>query len=147
MLAPCVLLVAQKHTQDFRVHLKDHVLACLRGVQHLGEDLAFSDEERDQVLILEDKIFVHKVLRVNYTTYDLQRKQDSITTRHPDVIVLSQETDEAHHPYWYACIICIFHVNVCYYGDSNNGEDLKRFNVLFVHWFGRATDIPSGFAA
>ena len=125
MLAPCVLLVAQKHTQDFRVHLKDHMLARLRGVQHLGEDLAFSDEERDQVLISEDKIFVHKVLQVNYMTYDLRHEQDSITTRHPDVIVLSQETDEARHPYWYAHVIRIFHVNVRYYGDSNNGEDLK----------------------
>ena len=62
MLAPCVLLVAKKHTQNFCVHLKDHMLACLRGVQHLGEDLTFSDEECNQVLILEDKIFVHKVL-------------------------------------------------------------------------------------
>ena len=58
-------------------------------------------------------------------TYDLQCKQDSITTRHSNVIMLSQETDEAHHLYWYEHVICIFHVNVCYYGDGNNGEDLK----------------------
>ena len=100
MLAPHVLLMAQKHTQNFHVHLKDHMLACLQGVQHLREDLAFSDEEHNQVLISKDKIFVHKVLQVNYTTYDLQHKQNSITTRHPNVIVLSQETDEARHPYF-----------------------------------------------
>ncbi|KAF8132262.1 hypothetical protein EV363DRAFT_1164117, partial [Boletus edulis] len=29
---------------DFRVRLKDHLLAHLRGVQYLGEDLDFSDD-------------------------------------------------------------------------------------------------------
>ncbi|KAF8131396.1 hypothetical protein EV363DRAFT_1165559, partial [Boletus edulis] len=30
---------------DFRVRLKDHLLARLRGVQYLGEDLDFSDDD------------------------------------------------------------------------------------------------------
>ncbi|KAG6369353.1 hypothetical protein JVT61DRAFT_14998 [Boletus reticuloceps] len=118
-----------------------------RAIKHLGEDLQFSDDDRDMLLVAEDKIYEHRVLRVNYITYDLQREQDSVTTTHPDVMVLSQETDEARHPYWYACIIHIFHVNVCYYGEGNNGEDVKRFNILFVRWCGRATHLPSGFAA
>jgi len=123
------------------------LLARFRGVQYLGEDLVFSDDDQDMLIIAEEKIYEHKVLRVNYTTYDRRREQDSITATHPDVMVLSQETDEVRHPYWYARVIHIFHVNIRYYGEGNNGEALKRFDVLFVRWFGRATHLPSGFAA
>ncbi|KAF8546202.1 hypothetical protein OG21DRAFT_1427768 [Imleria badia] len=85
--------------KDFHVRLKDHILACLRGIQYLGEDLVFSHDDRDTLIIAEEKIHKHKVLQVNYTTYDLRHKQDSITATHPDIMVLSQETDRVRHPY------------------------------------------------
>ncbi|KAF9232300.1 hypothetical protein BU15DRAFT_21088, partial [Melanogaster broomeanus] len=53
------------------------------------------------------------------------------------------------HPYWYARVIRIFHVNVRYYGDSSNApsRDSQRMNVLFVRWFGRDTAHSAGFSA
>ncbi|KAE9387587.1 hypothetical protein BT96DRAFT_837432 [Gymnopus androsaceus JB14] len=49
-------------------------------------------------------MYKHKVLRVNYTTYDMRRAQDSnpIQRTHPHVMVLSDDDD---HPYCYACIL------------------------------------------
>jgi hypothetical protein len=118
------------------------------NVQYTADDLQFSDEDRDLVGIIENKIFEHKVLHVNYTTYDLRQEQDSVTLRtHPDVMVLSQETDEQRHPYWYAHVLRIFQVNIRDYGDRTGGEDIRRFDILFVHWFGRDPDLPSGFGA
>ncbi|KAF8551580.1 hypothetical protein OG21DRAFT_1374859, partial [Imleria badia] len=120
----------------------------LWNVQYSEDDLQFSDEDRDLVTIVENKIFKHKVLRVNYTMYDLRREQDSVTLRtHPDVMVLSQETDKQWHPYWYAHILQIFQVNVRYYGDQTGGEEIRRFNILFICWFGRNPDLQSGFRA
>ena len=62
-------------------------------------------------------------------------------------MVLSQETDEQWHPYWYACVLHIFQVNVCNYGDRTGGEDTHQFDILFVCWFGCNPDSPSGFGA
>ncbi|KAG1838849.1 hypothetical protein DFJ58DRAFT_640426, partial [Suillus subalutaceus] len=57
-------------------------------------------------------IFKHSILHVNYTTYNLQRKQDTINPcTHADIMVLAHE-DECTHPYWYACVMKIFHMNV-----------------------------------
>ena len=67
---------------------------------------------------------------MNYTTYDLWREQDSVTLRtHPDVMVLSQETDEQRHPYWYARVLHIFQVNVRNYGDRTGGENIHQFDI------------------
>ena len=38
----------------------------------MTDDLQFSDEDRDLVGVIENKIFKHKVLHMNYTTYDLR---------------------------------------------------------------------------
>jgi len=48
--------------QEFHVHLKDHLLACWQGVQHLGEDLQFSDDDHNTLLIAENKMYEHKIL-------------------------------------------------------------------------------------
>ena len=47
------------------------------------------------------------------------------------------------HPYWYARVIGIFHVNVIH-----NGSTLpKRMNFLWVRWFGRDTLFNAGWTA
>ena len=50
-------------------------------------------------LSLKTTVFQHKVLQVNYTTYDMRREQDSVhptgsITGRADVMVLSPENDE-----------------------------------------------------
>ena len=42
------------------------------------------------VKLINDRIYRHKVLRVNYTTYNVHRDQDSLNPRtHGDIMVLS----------------------------------------------------------
>ena len=72
----------------------------------------FSDEDHRCVLILDNNIYEHTYLQINYTTYDLQQDQDSINPcSHPNVMLLSQE-DECSHPYWYAHVCLVFHAMV-----------------------------------
>lgn len=61
-------------------------------------------------------------------------------------MVLSHENDEEKHPYWYARLIRIFHVNVWYYGGDNTPSTSRRMDVLFVRWFGRDVTFPAGFS-
>jgi hypothetical protein len=136
--------------QGFLDKLKDHLIQRLRGDEFDGEMTAYPDEERDKVIILHNTMYSHKTLSVNYTTYDLRREQDTINpSTHADIMLLSQETDANRHPYWYARVIGIFHVNVRYLdGRSHNQETHpSRIEVLFVRWFGRNLDHRAGFAA
>jgi hypothetical protein len=94
-----------------------------------GDEQAFSDEEWASVIFVNNYIFHHKVLRVNYTTYDMRRGQDSINPRtHADVIVLAHEDDDPEnnlkpHPFWYARIIGIFHAQVRHVGPNSTSKE------------------------
>ena len=86
-------------------------------------------------------------MRVNYTTYDMRRDQDSLNPRtQADVMLLAHEdlTARNSHPYWYARIIGLFHVYVTCAGDSR-GE--QRIDFLWVRWLGRDISHKSGFKA
>jgi hypothetical protein len=118
------------------VRLKDHLLARLRNLPYDGDEHEFSNNDRDCVLIKDNNLYEHATLRVNYTTYDVRREQDTITPRtHRDIMVLAHE-DERTHPYWYAHVIRIFHVNVEYHDPvSHFCSPPTCMNFLFVRWF------------
>ena len=77
-----------------------------------------------QVVFKGDRIYRHHLFRVNYTTYDVHRAQDTINPRtdHCDIMLLAP-LDSAH-PFLYACILGIFHANVIY--SSPGSKDLSR---------------------
>ena len=100
------------------------------------------------MLIVNNKMFEHAYVRINYTTYDLRREQDSIGPHsHPDIMLLSQE-DERSHPYWYARVCLIFHIMVQHCKDTSSPySNPKRMDVLFVRWFRRDSNFNSGWDA
>ncbi|THH23073.1 hypothetical protein EUX98_g8103 [Antrodiella citrinella] len=62
--------------------------------------------------ISNNRMYRHKVLRINYTTYDVRRAQDSLNPRtHSDIMMLAHEdNDNGRSQYWYAHIVRLFHV-------------------------------------
>lgn len=103
--------------QDFRPKLEEHVLARLEHPTWSGNGDEFSSEEREQVIFATERFYRHKIMRVNYTTYDVRRGQDSLSSRkRSDIMMLSREANEessqSSHPFEYARIIGIFHVDV-----------------------------------
>ena len=79
--------------------------------------------------------------------YDLQQAQDLLNPHtHSDVMVLSHEDTENPHPYWYARIIGIFHVDVRYRGPEIPDHAPKCINLLWVRWFARHTHSKCGWA-
>ncbi|KAF8952881.1 hypothetical protein BDZ97DRAFT_1604319, partial [Flammula alnicola] len=137
--------------KDFLPRLKDHLLSRLLGHEYDGDETEFTPAQRATVIISNNNIYRHHVMRVNYTTYDLRREQDSINPRtHPDVKVLSGETEENNtdpHPYWYARVIEIFHARVLHVGPLSRSSQPQRVEFLFVQWFGRDLDHRAGWKA
>jgi hypothetical protein len=137
--------------QDFIPHLKDHILSRLLGCAYDGDEIEYSEEDRDSIQLVGNRLYKHKTLRINYTTYDLRRQQDSINPRtQPDIMLLSHEeasNEVDAHPYWYARIVGVFHVDVIHLGPKSTSPNKRRINFLWVRWFGRDISFKAGWAA
>ena len=135
-----VLLGTMAHSdffmENFLPRLKDHLLAWLCGLTYNRDEYQFSDDDCSCILIHGNRLFKHVYLCVNYTMYNLQREQDSISPHtRPDIMLLCQE-DERGHPYWYAWVCLIFHVLVEHQQDfASNFSRPQQMDVLLVHWF------------
>jgi hypothetical protein len=118
--------------------LKDHLLSRLLNQDYDGDEQVFSDDDRNTVCIIDNRFYSAKVLRVNYTTYDVRRGQDSLNprTQHCDVMVHSREDDRHAHPYWYARVLGIFHVRVLHTGPAATNRSTQNMQFLWVRWFG-----------
>lgn len=123
--------------------LKNHLLLCLVGSEYDSDKTSFTARQRNAITFVQNRIYRHKVLRINYTTYDLRRVQDVLNPRtHADVMVLAHEDESEHpHPYWYARIIGIFHLNVRYEAR------VRRMEILWVRWLARSMDTTLIWAA
>jgi hypothetical protein len=134
-------------------HLKDHLLNRIIGNPFDGDEMEFSDEDRSSIIIVRNRIYRHSVLKVNYTTYDMRRAQDSINPRtHPNIMVLSHEDDPEQdgsqsHPYWYARVIGIFHAEVKHVGPKSKSTQPQMMYFLHVRWYARESSYSGGWEA
>jgi len=90
----------------------------------------------NHVLFKGNRIYCHRLLHINYTSYDLQRDFDSISTRtdHRDIMLLSNSGINAH-PFCYEWVLGIFHVNIIYTGPGSKDFQSCRIEFLWVQWF------------
>jgi hypothetical protein len=136
--------------QDFLLRLKNHLLAQILGLEYVGDDKDFTSAERNVITLVNNRMYRHKVIRINYTTYDLRHEQDSLNPRtHADIMVLSHEDDDTH-PYWYARIIGVFHAAVQFRGLPSHPAiepEVRNIDFLWVRWFGRDLTHKSGWKA
>ncbi|KAJ3967322.1 hypothetical protein EV361DRAFT_871713 [Lentinula raphanica] len=116
---------AAKH---FWPKLQDHLLGRLMEREFDGDTHeTFTDEDRKHICIKDRKLVELQTLRVNYTTYNVRRDQDTINPRtHADVMVLSPETEPGAHPY-------------C---TSRSGP--REMIMLWVRWLGIEPQARSG---
>ncbi|KAF5323658.1 hypothetical protein D9758_017135 [Tetrapyrgos nigripes] len=134
--------------KDFGQKLRTHVLEHLV----LPKGTALTEADFLSLVIMNGRVFQHREIRINYTTYDCRRDQDSVNPRqHADVMMLSDNTEVDDHPYIYARVIGIFHVQVKYHGPSCTTTDCSsnwlRMDLLFVRWFQRDMKYKCGWKA
>jgi hypothetical protein len=83
-------------------------------------------------------------MQICYTTYDLRHKYDSINPRtHSDIMVLSGESTPSH-PYWYARVLGIYHMEVRLNGNGGSKPLKQRLEVLWVRWLAVLRGYKSG---
>lgn len=100
------------------------------------EEREFSPDERDNIEIQKNRFYRHRRLRINYTTYDVRRAQDSVNPRkRRDIMLLSNEDRDGAHPYWYARTICVFHCMLRHRGLNGAAGGWQRFEFLWVRWY------------
>lgn len=108
-----------------------------------GSNLEYSwnfDAGGDRLLFKDDRLYRHRIFRVNYTTYDIQRAQDVIhpDTSHRDIMVLNAKPNsiEAGN-FSYARVLAIYHIDVIYC-NANGAYQIhrpRRMEFLWVRWF------------
>jgi hypothetical protein len=106
----------------------------------------FTPEELSTVCFHGNQLYRHKVIRINYTTYDIRRSQDSLNPRaQADFMCLSHE--DGDFPYWFGRIVGIFHADVVHLGPASKSPMSQHMEFLWVRWFGRDLSWRSGFKA
>jgi len=117
-------------TQGFIPKLKDHILTRLLHQEGDVTDCSFSNEERAKLIILEDKLYFHNTMTVNYTMYDGRRESETLNPRtHADIMTLSQGDI---HPYEYSRILGIFRVKVLH---TSLGSKAQEVDILWVRHY------------
>lgn len=99
----------------------------------------YSDEDRNSIRFVGQKIYSAQTCRLYYTTYDLQREYDTINPRaHPDIILRAPDAKEGDDPYWYARVIGVYHANVwADRTDIPGARNPRRMDFLWVWWLGK----------
>ena len=110
------------------------------------EERSVTEEQIRKVLIAGDKMYLHRTARINYTTYDARRDQDSINPdNHADVMMLAPEGSE--HPYLYARVVGIYHVRA-YLMDSDSTQARPQLlHIIWVRWYDLDVSARWGFQA
>ncbi|KAL1759929.1 hypothetical protein FB107DRAFT_270653 [Schizophyllum commune] len=144
---------ATEHADDpvllnFVPKLQDHLLNRLLHRQFDGDDDgAYSDEDRNHVRFRDRSFFEGRTCRVNYTTYDCRRDQDTIHVgKHADIMMHSPETGTNAHPYWYARVLGVYHADVMtsHPRAPPGSNQYQKMQFLFVRWYGTEPGYRSG---
>ncbi|OSC99224.1 hypothetical protein PYCCODRAFT_1416437 [Trametes coccinea BRFM310] len=140
-----------KHKEDAAVKnfiplLRAHLFGRLTNRTDYDE---FTAQDLDHVHIDQERIYQHKSLQLNYTTYDMRRNQDVINPRtHADIMVLADNSVEAGTDrYWYARVLDIYHAFVRYSGPdaTRTSREWQRVDFLWVRWYESDPGYPCGF--
>ncbi|KAJ7053136.1 hypothetical protein C8F01DRAFT_1375308 [Mycena amicta] len=123
--------------------LQGHLLSRLIDPDHTGDNDEFTQDELDDVILRGDNIYYHQMCRINYTTYDVRRGQDTINPkRRSDVMMLSPENDTTH-PFSYAQVLMVCHANVVRKSDPTAAP--QRIDFLWVRRYAFDATYKSGF--
>ena len=105
--------------------------------------------DSSKILFKHDRMYEHSLLRINYTTYDVRRSQDviSTSTMNCNIMVLVSPDNDAEgsvkHMYRYARVLGIYHVDVVYIGPEMLDYQPIHMEFLWVRWY---SDVEKGFS-
>lgn len=101
----------------------------------------------------KNHLYQHRILRVNYTTYDVRRDQDLVNghSAHCNIMVLCQPSGEPNadggSSYRYGRVLGAYHVNVNYNGPARPYyHETHRMEIIWVRWYEEVGESESGWS-
>ncbi|KAG8942397.1 hypothetical protein FRC04_003762 [Tulasnella sp. 424] len=131
--------------QGFITTLKDHILGRIANRPFDGSEGSFSDEDRDHVIILNNLLYQVSKIRINFTTYNVQRDQDIINPSIPSrsfIMVKAPDTEDSC--FWYARVLGIYHLQVIHAPSGIHKP--RSLEVLWIRWLGDDPEYTGGLA-
>ncbi|KAI0070977.1 hypothetical protein K474DRAFT_1607701, partial [Panus rudis PR-1116 ss-1] len=135
---------------DFLPKLRNHLLVRLHNPDEADPGVLYSPSDLNEIIIVGDRIYSHATMRVNYTTYDMQRSYDSLSVKqHANVMTLSLDHDAntgitpSGHPFMYRRILGIYHVEVRY-NKPGQPPTSHQMEFLWVRNYHRDTTFKAG---
>ncbi|KAJ7067227.1 hypothetical protein C8F01DRAFT_1365364 [Mycena amicta] len=121
--------------KNFRLKLQTHLLGRIHHPEYSTDGSEYTTVDRNRLFIVNNRIYIHKVLCVHYTSYDVRHGQDSMNSRtHADIMTLAPEDSTDDHPYAYSRVIGVWHCEVQYMGYGQL-TPAKTVPLLFVRRF------------
>jgi hypothetical protein len=90
------------------------------------------------VFFKHESLYQHKIIRVNYTTYDMRRGTDIVKAEGPrcNIMLLADGSDSSNlHHFMYARVLGVYHVDVIYTGPGMQNFEARTFPMLWVRWY------------
>lgn len=132
--------------------LRQHLLHRQQRALHVNMDPADPQSQTQSIFFKGDRMYSHKLVQFNYTTYDVRRAQDVVNpgTSHCNIMLLAgarprpvalevaptpEQPLAQPHPYLYARVLGIYHANMIYTGPGMVGYTPKRMDFLWVRWY------------
>jgi hypothetical protein len=121
----------------------------------LSEVMDSGTYDPNSLLFKHDRIYRHRIMRINYTTYDARRSQDVVnpSTSNCNIMVLQDDSENAGnsaascHHFSYARILGIYHVNAIYVGYGTLDYKPRRIEFLWVRWYQTVDTKTTGWKA
>jgi len=134
-----------------RAHLLPRIKAVLEGGAKICPDLSTAvdlfppslddDTTCNFVFFKHESLYQHKIIRVNYTTYDMRRGTDIVKPEGPrcNIMLLANHTDGSDssklHQFMYARVLGVYHADVIYTGPGMQNFEPHTFQMLWVRWY------------
>ncbi|KAI0324055.1 hypothetical protein GY45DRAFT_1263589 [Cubamyces sp. BRFM 1775] len=132
---------------NFASGLRRHVLRrLLKDTMPDGDAYEPTYEDFSALRLRHNRLYIHKRMLVNYTSYDMRRDQDTINPSSQCNVLLAAPPG-SQHPYMYAQVLGIFHVNAYITGRGKALEVPTLLHILWVRWYNFDENTPWGLHA
>ena len=128
------------------------MLGRLRNPGMADDGTRYATHDLKDVHIVNDRIYDHKTMRINYNTYDLQRDYDIVNpSKHANIMTVSPLFDPVSssasdgHPFRYARVLGIYHADIVYFSPSTQSSMAQTMEFVLVHWYRRDTSYKAGY--
>lgn len=139
-------------SQNFQAQLRAHILRRLTADYSNDGENSQTHVTTGRIFFKDNRLYSHNIVRVNYTTYDVRRDQDTINGASARCnVMVTDNCADAHSstsvPYRYAKVLGTYHVNVVFLNNERVDYTPIRVEFLWVRWYEQVDVGRTGWAA